>query len=110
LGGVIRAFGGDLETIAAKALEKDKTRRYASAAELAADLRRFLSNEPILAMPATAMYRARKFILRHRVLVSAAAVIFIVLLAGIISSTSQAIRAKHERDRFTRGTNSQSGK
>jgi len=102
LGVVSRAFGGDLETIAAKALEKDKTRRYASVAELAADLRRFLANEPILAMPATAMYRARKFILRHRVLASAAAIIFIVLLAGIVASTSQAIRARRERDRALR--------
>ena len=97
-----RAFAGDLETVVEKALEKDKARRYASAAELAADLRRFLTDEPILARPASAMYRARKFVRRHRVLVSAAAIVLIVLLGGIVVSTSQAIRASRERDRALR--------
>lgn len=97
-----RAFAGDLETIVGKALEKDKARRYASAAELAADLRRFLTDEPVLARPASALYRARKFVRRHRVLVSAAGIVFMVLLAGIIASTGQAIRANRERDRALR--------
>jgi len=97
-----RAFGGDLENIVAKALEKDRTRRYTSAGELAADLRRFLAHEPILARPASAMYRVSKFVRRHRALVSAAAIVFIVLLGGIAVSTGQAIRASHERDRALR--------
>jgi hypothetical protein len=60
-----------VETIVAKALEKDKARRYASAGELAADLRRFLSHEPIRARPASALYQMRKFARRHKALVAA---------------------------------------
>ena len=102
LSAVNRSFAGDLETITAKALEKDKARRYQSAADLAADLKRYLGHEPILARPASAMYRSLKFVQRHRLLVSAAAIIFIVLLAGIVASTSQAVRARRERDRALR--------
>jgi len=102
LSAVNRACGGDLETIVAKALEKDKARRYASAAEFAADLRRFLTDQPILAQPASALYRGRKFIRRHRALVTASGIVFVVLLAGIIFSTGQAIRASRERDRALR--------
>jgi tetratricopeptide (TPR) repeat protein len=102
LSAVNRVFAGDLETMVGKALEKDRTRRYASAAELAADIQRFLDEQPILARPASAMYRARKFVRRHRVLVSAAGTVFIVLLAGIVASTYLAIRASRERDRALR--------
>jgi serine/threonine protein kinase len=53
LGSVRRELRGDVETIAAKALEKDPARRYQSASELAADLRRHLNDEPIVARPPT---------------------------------------------------------
>ena len=102
LGAANRGCRGDLETIVAKALEKDKSRRYATAADLAADMRRFVAHEPILARPASALYRGRKFVRRHRAFVSATAVVFVVLLSGIIASMSQAIRARHERDRAVR--------
>ena len=102
LGTIRREYRADLETIAAKALEKDKARRYSSAAELAADLRRYLAHEPILAKPATAIYQARKFVRRHRVLVGATAAVFVVLIAGISASTVEAIRAARERDRALR--------
>jgi tetratricopeptide (TPR) repeat protein len=92
----------DLETIANKALEKDKNRRYQSAAELAADLNRFLKNEPISARPASASYQIRKLAGRHKALVVSTAVVFLVLLAGIVVSTGQAIRADRERDRALR--------
>src|SRR5215470_2431215 len=58
---VNRLYSGDIETIVAKALEKDKTRRYASAAELAGDIRRYLKDEPIVARPASTIYQLRKF-------------------------------------------------
>ena len=102
LGAIRREFRGDLETIAAKALEKDKGRRYGSAAELAEDIRRHLAHEPILAKPPNAIYRTRKFIRRHSVLVSAAAVVFVVLLGGIFASMHEAVLARDERDRALR--------
>ena len=58
-----------METIFGKALEKDKTRRYQSAADLAADLRRHLAHEPIAARPASTLYQLRKFARRNKTLV-----------------------------------------
>ena len=94
LGAVRRTYRGDVETIAAKALEKDKTRRYASAAAMAADIRRSLSDEPIVARPASTIYQLQKFAKRHRAFVGGVAAVFVVLIAGIIVSTWQAARAR----------------
>ncbi len=90
LGSVSREFRGDLQTIAAKALEKDKSRRYPSAADFAADLRRHLGDQPILAQPPGTLYLARKFGRRHRVLVRAAAAVLLILIAGIAVSALRA--------------------
>jgi serine/threonine protein kinase len=65
-----RNFRGDIETIVGKALEKDKTRRYGSAADLAADIRRHLHDEPIVARPPTTTYQMQKFARRNKVLVT----------------------------------------
>ena len=67
-----KTLRGDAETIVTKALAKEKERRYASASALSADLRRYLSDEPIAARPPTAVYQLRKFAKRNRGLVSAA--------------------------------------
>ena len=91
-----RTYRGDLETIVEKALEKERARRYSSAAELGADIRRYLQDEPIMARPTSAAYQIRKFARRHRALVSAVAAVFVVLLAGIIVSTREAARANAE--------------
>ena len=99
LSSVDSAYRGDLETIAAKALEKDKNRRYASAAELAADLRRHLTDEPIVARPPSVTYQLGKFARRHRAVVVGVAAVFVVLVGGIVASTVQATRANQERDR-----------
>ena len=94
LGSLDRACRGDIETIAAKALEKDKSRRYASAADLAADIRRCLADEPILARSPSAAYHLSKFARRHKALAAGAAAVFAVLVAGIGVSTWEAARAR----------------
>jgi serine/threonine protein kinase len=94
LSSVSRAYRGDIETIVAKALDKDKTRRYASASDLAADLRRYLNDEPILARPPSTVYQLRKFARRNRALVTGTAAVFVVLLVGIAISSSQSLRAR----------------
>ena len=68
---------GDLDWITMKALEKDRTRRYGSASDLAADLRRHLENQPALAGPPSTIYRVGKFVRRNRGGVAAAAVLVV---------------------------------
>ncbi|MCG8406572.1 MAG: serine/threonine-protein kinase [Phycisphaerales bacterium] len=97
LSSVNSVFRGDIETIVAKALEKEKERRYASAAELAADIRRHLEHRAIIARPTTAAYRLRKFAKRNKVLVGGIVSVFIVLLAGIFVSTSMYLKAEDAR-------------
>jgi tetratricopeptide (TPR) repeat protein/predicted Ser/Thr protein kinase len=102
LSSVDRSYRGDIETIVAKALEKDKERRYPSAAALANDIRRYLNDEPIVARPASTSYQIAKFARRHKALVAGASAVFVVLVAGILASTWQAVRARraqHEAER-----------
>jgi tetratricopeptide (TPR) repeat protein len=93
LGTFNSAFRGDIETIAAKAMEKDRERRYQSAADLAADIRRHLSHEPLMARPATRMYQLRKFARRNKALVSGAASVFAALAIGLVVSWRQKVQA-----------------
>ena len=86
LSSVSRLFRSDLDTIVGKALEKEKGRRYASAANLAADLRRYLEDRPISARPASAIYRLRKFADRNRILVAGVCAVFLLLVAGLSAS------------------------
>src|SRR5262249_18259119 len=72
-----------------------KARRYASAGELAADIRRFLSHEPIRARPPSALYQMRKFARRHKALVAAVLGIGLALAAGTLVSVLYAGRADH---------------
>jgi eukaryotic-like serine/threonine-protein kinase len=94
LSSINRRFRGDVETIVAKALEKDKERRYLSAADLATDIRRYLSDEPILARPASAGYRFQKFLRRNKTLAASTALVFLVLVAGILVSSREAVVAR----------------
>jgi eukaryotic-like serine/threonine-protein kinase len=103
---ISRNYRGDIETIVAKALEKDKARRYASAAGLAGDIRRYLNDEAIIARPPSTTYQLRKFARRHKAMVTGMAAVFGVLIAGTVTSTREAERARRaervalqERDR-----------
>jgi non-specific serine/threonine protein kinase/serine/threonine-protein kinase len=96
---------GDLDWITLRALEKRRERRYASPSDLAADLRRHLCHEPVLARPASVGYRVRKYIRRNRVAVAVASTL-ILLLAGFTEvQTSELRRITRERDRADRVTN-----
>ncbi len=106
LSSINKMYRGDIETIVAKALEKDKARRYESAAALAADIRRHLQDEPITARPPSASYQLKKFARRHKAFVVGVIAVCVVLLAGVAASTWQAVRAtaaeqtaNRERDR-----------
>lgn len=90
---------GDLDWIAMKALEKDRSRRYATANALAMDIRRYLDNEPVSAGPPGAAYRARKFARRHRAAVSVAVSLAVLVLAFAAMTAVQARRIARERDR-----------
>lgn len=94
LSSIQRSYRGDIETIVAKALEKDKERRYAAAADLAGDIRRYLTDEPIVARPPSAGYQLQKFARRHKALMAGTAAVFLVLVAGVVASTWQAVRAR----------------
>jgi serine/threonine protein kinase/tetratricopeptide (TPR) repeat protein len=84
---------GDLDWITMKALEKDRTRRYETANGLARDIQRYLSDEPVEACPPSATYRLRKFARKNRAALTTAAVIGVLLVAGVAISTWQAVRA-----------------
>src|SRR5262249_28737726 len=79
-----RLVRGELDWIVMKALEKDRGRRYDTASAFAADVQRYLADEPVQACPPSAAYRLRKFARRHRagLLVTAAALLVVLLAAG----------------------------
>jgi eukaryotic-like serine/threonine-protein kinase len=99
LGNLLR---GDLDWITMKALEKDRARRYGAPSELAADIRRHLNHEPVEARPASAGYRLRKYVRRHRVAVGVVAGLVLLLAAFSVLQTLQLRRITRERDRATR--------
>ncbi len=93
LSSISRIFRGDIETIVGKALEKDRTRRYQSAADMAADIRRFLADQAITARPASTVYQFRKFARRNRTLVGGVICAMILLVAGVIGTGIGLVRA-----------------
>ena len=95
---VARRLRGDLDWIVLMAMEKDRTRRYPTAASLADDLKRFLAHEPVLAGPPSTAYRLRKFARRNRPFIVAAAVITLVVIAGLVATSIGFVQASHERD------------
>ena len=99
---LIHEISGDLDWITMKAIEKDRSRRYDSPNALAADIQRYLDDEPVLASPPSATYRAQKFVRRHRVAVIGAAAVAVMLVVLAVSMMIQAIRISRERDRANR--------
>jgi serine/threonine protein kinase/tetratricopeptide (TPR) repeat protein len=100
--GLTRTLRGDLDWIVMKALEKDRTRRYGSPTELAADVDRYLRREAVHASPPSSAYRLRKFICRHRVGVAAGIAFVALLVAGVIGTTIGLLKAQREAEAVRR--------
>jgi non-specific serine/threonine protein kinase/serine/threonine-protein kinase len=99
-----RTLRGDLETIISKALEKEKDRRYQSAAELAVDIQRYLSNTPILARPPSAAYQLRKLIGRHKLPFALVAALFVLMTSfgvwmSLLYRNAEQLRVAAEQER-----------
>lgn len=90
---------GDLDWITLKALEKDRTRRYATPNTLAADVRSHLNNDPVSAGAPGTLYRTGKFVRRHRFGVAATAAFLLLLIVFGVTMAVQAQRVTRERDR-----------
>ena len=101
---LVSLLRGDLDWIAMKSLEKDRSRRYGTPSELAADIRRYLDQEPIAARPASAGYQLRKYVQRHRLGVGMAAGLVLLLTGVALMQAAQLRRITRERDRADRVT------
>lgn len=97
-----RRLSGELDWITMKALEKDRVRRYGTPTELSADIARYLQNEPVVAGPATARYRMKKYAARHRFALGAAAVLVLLLSGFTVAQAVEIHRIRIERDRANR--------
>ncbi len=92
---------GDLDWIVMKCLEKDRTRRYETASGLAADIRRHLDNEPVIASPPSHFYRLQKMIRRNKLAFAATVAVAAVMLLGGVISAWQAVRAMRAERRVS---------
>ena len=97
LSSIDRVFRGDVETIIAKALQKERIQRYQNASDLGSDIRRYLSDQPIVARPASVGYQLRKFAKRNKALVAGVAAVFIVLSGGIVTTSVALARESEQR-------------
>ncbi len=96
---LVSMLQGDLDWITLRAMDKDRTRRYRSPHELAADIGRYLRNEPVQARPPSIAYKTGKFLRRHTVASIAAAAGLIVLLGFAVAMGWQSHRTEVERGR-----------
>jgi serine/threonine protein kinase len=99
---LIHLVRGDLDWIVMKALEKDRARRYETANGFAADIQRHLNDEPVVARPPSRLYEFQKTVRRHKFGFAAAAAVILVLAAGVVASTVEAIRARRAEQEQTR--------
>jgi tetratricopeptide (TPR) repeat protein len=88
---------GDLDWVVMRALEKDRTRRYETANELAQDIQRHLGHEPVLASPPNRIYRARKFVRRHRTGVVSGLLVGTAIVTGLVVSSVMYFQAEQAR-------------
>ena len=91
---LVRQLKGDLDWITMKSMEKDRARRYASASEFAADIKKFQNQEPISARPPSVIYKLGKFTQRHRIGITIGVLLLGAMIAGISGTTVGMIRAK----------------
>jgi tetratricopeptide (TPR) repeat protein len=91
-----RKLHGDLDWITLKAMEKDRTRRYATVDALATDIRNHLSHQPVSAAPPGTLYRMHKCLRRHQALGTGLAAVLLVLLAGVAGVVAFAVKAGRE--------------
>jgi eukaryotic-like serine/threonine-protein kinase len=104
-----RQLRGDADVITLRALEKDRKHRYGSPSDLAADIERFLGNEPVKAHPPSLGYRARKYVRRHRLGVAIAAGVLLLLIGFSVAQAIALRRITRERDRADRITEFMTG-
>ncbi|MBX9623740.1 MAG: serine/threonine protein kinase, partial [Gemmataceae bacterium] len=97
-GRLARQVRGELDWVVMKCLEKDRNRRYDGAGALAADLQRYLADEPVQARPASTAYRARKFVRRNKGRVVAAGLVLLALVGGVVGTTLGLVEARRQRD------------
>jgi serine/threonine protein kinase len=95
---LINMVRGDLDWVVMKCLEKDRSRRYDTASNLAADIQRFLDYEPVTARPPSNLYRFRKMVRRNRLAFAAASAVLASLVIGLGVTTWFVIKEKQERD------------
>jgi len=104
---LIHEMRGDLDWIVMKALEKDRTRRYATANGLGMDIQRHLSGEPVLACPPSRLYRFRKLVSRHKLEFAAFGIVLVTLVAGLgITTWSLANEKRAHREASREATRS----
>lgn len=92
-----RLLRDELDWVVLKAMRRDRSERYDSAADLAADLRRFLDQRPLLAVPPSRRYSVARFLARHRVGVAAGAAVSVAVLAGLGASLYGLQQAREQR-------------
>lgn len=104
-GRLARELAGDLDTILLMALRREPHRRYTSVEQLANDIERYLSGQPVLAREDTFSYRAGKFVGRHKGAVAAAGLAVLALAGGVVATSWEARIATRERERAERRFN-----
>src|SRR5439155_6296953 len=96
--GLSQLFKGELDWVVMKALEKDRNRRYESAGALAADVQRYLHDEPVQACPPSAWYRFRKFARRNKVAIGAAGSVAAALTVTVVGLAISAALIWREKE------------